>query len=119
MKQIIEQQLLGAGVQIEEGARRFAGNYALYERFLDKFPDDPTFGALELAVEQQNWQDILTAAHTLKGVAGNLSMERLFCACSEMVALLRADDHSGALQSYETVKRSYEAIIRALRPREE
>ena len=115
MDQTMEQQLLSAGVNIREGVARFAGNDALYQKFLFKFLDDPSYAQLQDAVAAKNWEAALSAAHTLKGVSGNLGMDALFNASAKVVSLLREGNPAGALTAYETLKNSYEEIIRILR----
>ncbi len=115
MDQTMEQQLLSAGVNIQEGVARFAGNDALYQKFLFKFLEDPSFDQLQAAVAAENWADALTAAHTLKGVSGNLGLESLFSSSAQVVSLLREQDPAGALAAYAALKDSYEEIIRILR----
>lgn len=45
---------------------------------LKKFLDDKTFANLVKAVSEGSGEAALAASHTLKGVCGNLSIERLF-----------------------------------------
>lgn len=54
------------------------GNEALLERFLKKFPQDENYQKLCAAMEASDWEAALTAAHTLKGICGNLSIAPLF-----------------------------------------
>lgn len=108
-----------AGVDTDSALRRFSGNTALYERFLLKFPQDENFGKIGPAFAQGNWGDALTAAHTLKGISGNLGMERLYQACSETVSLLRSDEHERAADSYQEMENAYQQICEALRAGED
>lgn len=103
-----------AGVDIEGALNRFSGNGALYERFLRKFPADDSFGRIGPALAKENWPEALSAAHTLKGVSGNLGMDRLFQACSNMVTLLRQQNWAQAAASYPQVEDAYGLITRAL-----
>ncbi len=111
--------LQSAGVDTEGALRRFAGNSALYERFLLRFPADENFDKIGEAMEAGDWEAMLAAAHTLKGVSGNLGMNRLFEACSRTVALLRQDDVAGAKESYQALKESYSKICAVLKQIEE
>lgn len=56
-----------------------------------------------------------SAAHTLKGVAGNLGLKPLFDACSETVFLLREQNYEKALKSFETLRHAYIKIIGIIR----
>lgn len=108
MDQLLENKLLAAQVNISEGVARFAGNQALYEKFLYKFMDDPTLGQLDQAVADQDWEAALNAAHTLKGVTGNLAIGGLFDASTHMVAFLRQSDLDQALAAYADIRRAYD-----------
>lgn len=119
MDALQEKKLQDAGVDINGGVRRFAGKYELYEQFLFRFPSDPTFSALVQSMNQKDWAQALSAAHTLKGVAGNLGMNRLFHACDETVKHFRADDPIGAERSYIDLKTAYQDILNLLSVEEE
>lgn len=88
--------LRDAGVDTEGSVRRFAGNAALYEKFLLRFPEDPNFAAASAALESGDWEGLLQAVHTLKGVSGNLGLNRIFELCSQVVTLLRAEEQTEA-----------------------
>ncbi len=72
--------------------QRFGGSEALLLRFVRKFPGEPTFGQLKAAMEAGDWKGVETAAHTLKGVAGNLGFQQLFSLSQQMVDAVRRDD---------------------------
>lgn len=56
---------------------RFAGNRALYVKFLRKFVDDLSMNQLKSALEHRDEEEIEKAAHALKGVCANLGITRL------------------------------------------
>jgi len=68
----------------------FSNNLGLYERFLLKFPQDTSYNALCIGMERNNRFEIENAAHTLKGVSGNLGLDRLYRACDALVCTVRA-----------------------------
>ena len=100
------------GVDTQAALRRFAGNSALYERFLMKFLEDGTFKKVEDAFKAGNWDSMLSAAHNLKGVAGNLGLNQLYQASSKIVSSLRAENRNDATEAYMELDIAY----RALRP---
>ncbi|MCC8171329.1 MAG: Hpt domain-containing protein [Parabacteroides sp.] len=67
-----------SGIDWKATLNRFMDNESLYEKILCKFPDDPSFQKLRVALEAANVADAFIYAHTLKGLAGNLGLERLF-----------------------------------------
>lgn len=57
---------------------------------------------------------LLRRAHTLKGVAGNLSMRDLFARVSEVVECLRGGDIGAAAEKMPAVEASYRKVADAL-----
>lgn len=51
---------------------------ALIKKFVLKYPGDPSFNQLKDALAAQDWELAFRASHTLKGVAQNLGMDRLY-----------------------------------------
>ena len=83
-------QLMAAGIQVESVLERVMGNEDLLERLLKKFPDEPHYSALCAALELGDAEQAVSAAHTLKGVCGNLSMAELYGLFTRQVDALRA-----------------------------
>lgn len=106
--------LQAAGVETEQAVRRFGGNSALYMKFLVKFLDDPTFETVTEAFQKKNFEEMVTSAHTLKGVSANLGMMRLYEACSKVVALLRSGETETALNFYGELEDAYRAICKTI-----
>jgi HPt (histidine-containing phosphotransfer) domain-containing protein len=115
MNESMLEKLKEAGVDTEGALRRFVGNAKLYCQFLSDFPNDENFSLILPALEKQDFEGALTAVHTLKGVSGNLGLNRLFAASSNMVALIRAGEHEKAAASYGEVKRAYEDICACIK----
>lgn len=78
------------GGDYEATMRRFMGNEALYVKILSKLPTDPNLQNLRDALHQGNISDAFEAAHTLKGVSGNLGLTPLYDAVCAIVEPLRA-----------------------------
>ena len=108
------ERLRQAGADTCGAVRRFAGNEGLYLKFALKFTDDLTFSQIGPALERGDWEEALRAAHTLKGVSGNLGFTELFHECDLMVRALRAGDHCGAADAYAPLERAYRQILAAL-----
>jgi len=75
---------------------RFSGNAELMQHFVRTFPDDKTFPQLQAAIAVGNWSGIEEAAHTLKGVSGNLGFSTLFTLTSEIVNDVRTKQFDAA-----------------------
>ena len=109
------QKLIDAGIDYDSGVERLMGNTEMYERFLQMFLDDDSFKNLDAAMQSQNYQEAFLQAHTLKGVAGNLSMEKLYQNMVLFVDMLRnGTDIPGAVKFYPEIKKEYEDTIAAI-----
>ena len=108
------QKLKDAGIDVDEALERFMGNQALMEKFLKKFPADINYTKLEEAILQENKEEALVAAHTLKGVCGNLSMQKMFELMTEQVGLFRAGEWQQATDMMPEVRAAYHNIIDAI-----
>jgi HPt (histidine-containing phosphotransfer) domain-containing protein len=62
----------------EEGKKRVMNNGKLYAKLLTKFKTDTNLNDLTAFVGAQDWEKAQAAAHTIKGVAANLSLTELF-----------------------------------------
>ena len=58
------------GADYQTALSRMMGNQGLLARMLKKFENDRNYEALEKAMEENDYEGIFAAAHTLKGVAG-------------------------------------------------
>ena len=103
------------GISWEEGVHRCADNPALYEKFLGRFALDPSFARLEAAMAAENWPEAFLQAHTLKGVAGNLSLTRFYGQVSGLVELLREGrDPAAARRDFPALQASYRELVEGL-----
>ena len=64
-------------VDFEDGKKRVMNNAKLYVKLLTKFKDGTKLDELEAAVAAADWEKAQTQAHTIKGVAANLSLTEL------------------------------------------
>lgn len=109
-----KERLKAAGVDVDEALGRVLGNEALLERLLAKFADSPQLHQLEVALGQGDGQAVVAAAHTLKGVCGNLSMKELSQLFSQQVELLRAGELSRAAGMMGQIAPAYQAVVLAI-----
>lgn len=105
-KNILEQ----AGINYADLMQRFCGNESMMERFLKSFLADENYDHIISAYDKKEYELLLSSAHTLKGVAGNLSMEALFEACDHVVSDLRQNNLEQLPQHVEKLKTAYEQI---------
>ena len=79
-----------AGIKIEEGLKRVAGNKKLYLKILLQFADNNRefTEKIKKAVKNKDQELAVRTAHTLKGVAGNLGAVDLFTVTKDLEGLL-------------------------------
>lgn len=114
MNQEIKEELVAAGVNMEEAMERMMNNEMLLERLLVKFKMDKNFPGLEKALEEQNYEEAFHCAHTLKGVAGNMGMEKLMEADIVVVEKLRSHNYEGLEADMEAVRASYHQLMEVI-----
>ena len=107
-------RLSKAGISVKEGIERFNDNLEVYEKCLYEFPEDDHYNQLLTALEEDDAQSAFAAAHALKGVAGNLSLTRLYADIVPLVEVLRAGTVNGADALFEPVTIDYKEVIEAL-----
>lgn len=112
--------LTRAGINVQEGIHRFAGKKEVYEKYLYGFLEDPYYEKLEDAIKNRKGEEAFQAAHVLKGVAGNLSMNRIFEAIKPVVEELRGEaDFEQVEKMMEKVREQYQLTLDAIRKSKE
>ena len=84
--------LAAYGANTEEGLARCMGNEDFYLRLVGIAQNDKGYDALQAAVQEHNLRAAFEAAHSLKGVLGNLSLTPLYDKVCKMTELLRAEE---------------------------
>ncbi|MET0094248.1 MAG: response regulator, partial [Sedimenticola sp.] len=82
------------GLDAEDGLRRVGGNQALYVRLLLKFRQSQAgFGTgMRAALAAGDMESARRAAHTLKGVSGNIGAVELYRSSQELERLIKHND---------------------------
>ena len=87
----------------EEGKKRVMNNGKLYAKLLTKFRTDTKLDNLISTVENEDWDGAVAAAHTIKGLAANLSLTELFNQSLEIETQLKGKSiKGGALDGLKT-----------------
>ncbi|MDR1688648.1 MAG: Hpt domain-containing protein [Clostridiales bacterium] len=84
-------------VNIEEGLNRLRGNKAIYARMLKLFLAGEELSGFEAAIGRGDLKEAANVAHAIKGVAGNLSLNKLFELSALLMAKLRAGERDEAM----------------------
>lgn len=107
--------LIAAGIDPDDALKRLMNSETLYLRLLKKLLDDKTFSELKKAVEERDHELMFRASHTLKGVAGNLSLKTLYGLLISQVEFFRAGNDDEGIAMMDDVERAYNDVIEAVR----
>lgn len=111
-------------MMLQECYARFGGNYSgvlsrlrreeSVKKFILKFPDDGSYAMLRDGLAEHDYEKAFRGVHTLKGVAQNLSLDRLAQSSTILCEKLRhgySDDVSALM---EQVKSDYDVTVSAI-----
>ena len=109
------EKLIGAGINYDEGANRLGGNTIAYEKFLLKFFNEGLMENLKAELEDKKYEEAFHNAHTLKGNAGNLSINDCAKAISVLTEGLRHGNPQGdVMEMYSKAEVLYEKAKNAV-----
>ena len=91
-------------VALEEGLARVANKKSLYARLLNVFSADPKDKPLLEAFENRDLDAAYAAAHTIKGMAANLSLARLVKYTEMLESLFKQGKDAGDISVFDRVK---------------
>lgn len=77
-------------IDIDDALKRVGGNKALYSKLLLRFVEGNQLEELEKFFDSGNLEEASRTAHTIKGVAANLSLIKLRALSSELEAAIKA-----------------------------
>jgi len=82
-------------INLEEGLGRIRNNKKLYAKMLNSFMSNTAFEDLRSALAKADLPNIQYHAHTLKGVAANLSFKLLYNSAAEFELSVKELNQSG------------------------
>ncbi|MEA5003990.1 MAG: Hpt domain-containing protein [Christensenella sp.] len=82
----------GKEIDFKNSLARMCGNEQLYCKFLRKFIDDSTYSDFCAAYAQKDTEQMLHCAHTLKGLSGNLGLNKVYEHSAYIVQKLRKEE---------------------------
>ncbi|MCP4271985.1 MAG: response regulator [Gammaproteobacteria bacterium] len=111
------------GIDVETGLIRVGGNRKLYKNLLIKFRDDysNSFQKIKRAIEDNNLKDAEMYAHTVRGVAGNIGINKLQKIADDLEAGIRkreTDKFDSMLKKYSRELSKVLTTLKALEPEE-
>ncbi|MEA5020379.1 MAG: Hpt domain-containing protein [Gordonibacter sp.] len=109
---ILMKRLDEYGADVEGAMARFLNDEELYESCFVSFLEDEAFLQLNEALKCGDYERAFDAAHTLKGVAGNMGLTPMYCAVCAIVEPLREKKgsdlmvlHAGIVEQHEVLRR--------------
>lgn len=86
----------------------------LIQKYVLKFPADPSFESLKRAMEEKNAEEAFRAAHTIKGICANLGLSKLLASSSSLTELLRGGWSGEAEAQFSQVEADYRQTVEAI-----
>ena len=102
------------GANTEEGLGRCFGNEALYLKLVGMIPGEAKFDQLKEAVANADLASAFEAAHALKGVLGNLSLDPIYKPVSEVTELLRAREEADYASYVDEILAKRDELVRMI-----
>ncbi|MCI8306706.1 MAG: Hpt domain-containing protein [Lachnospiraceae bacterium] len=108
------EDFINNGIDYDAAMKLFMGKQEIFVKFLAKFPKDTSYSQLKDAVAAGDCDAAFKAAHTLKGVSGNLSLADLAKVASDITELFRAGDLEGGKAHMAELDGQYERVMEFL-----
>ena len=99
-------------INAEEGKKRVMNNGKLYAKLLTKFKADTNLDNLVAFAGSQDWENAQAAAHTIKGIAANLSLTELFNQSLDVETQIKGKSLKS--ESLESLKTCFSETLNAI-----
>ena len=96
----------------EDGKKRVMNNAKLYAKLLAKFKDGTNLDDLTAFAGAQKWEEAQAAAHTIKGIAANLSLIELFNQSLDVETQIKGKSLKS--ESLESLKKCFAETLSAI-----
>lgn len=110
----MREELMRIGVDYDTALDRCMGMEDLYREFLRSFFHENPLQQLEKYLKAKEINDAFKAAHTLKGLCGNLGFSNILEFLSPLVEILRDESLDGADELLLKVKERYQELEKVL-----
>ena len=107
--------LAKSGINLTDGLVYFSENERLYEKYLFRFLEEPTFPELFKAIEEDRREDARRAAHSLKGITVTLGFTSLNTSVKAQEFEFKNGRWEEGNQYTDELKKEYARIISVLR----
>ncbi len=111
----MDQELFAqAGIDCEDGLRRFNNNRTLYETVLRVFLQDTSFSEIKPALDAGDFRTAREKAHAVKGATGNLGMTELYELSIRFMQAVQENDIPSAETLHESMREAYDKARQAV-----
>lgn len=102
-------------IDIKSSLARFGNMESFYVKYLKKFIDDKSFENMKEALANNNIEKVGEEAHTLKGVAGNLGLTKIYQHSMEIMRLAKENGVDKIKVITEELEEEMSKVIEALK----
>ncbi|MCI9129085.1 MAG: Hpt domain-containing protein [Eggerthellaceae bacterium] len=114
MDETLASKLAEYGIDLPDAMERMDGDEALFKRLALKYLNNTNYVDYVAAMEAKDYDSAYTAAHTLKGVSGNLSFANLFKVASATSEALHQGEYQAAQEMMPDLKAAHDKVIEGL-----
>lgn len=103
-------------IDLDSALGRVRGNKGLYKRMLGMFTGSEEFSAMEDALQNKDYARGAEVAHGIKGMTGNLGLNRVFETSEQLMVQMRAGAPDEALvaEYREALEKTREAVAQLM-----
>ena len=100
-------------INVDDALKRVGGNMGLYQKLLVRFAESTHHKELQESLTGCDFEAARQHAHTIKGVAANLSLIQLQLSCAELECVIKnGDNYKDKLEAF---KSAYSDTIAAIK----
>ncbi len=114
MAEDLNAKLAPYGIDYMDAMDRMDNDAELYKKLALKYLDNPKYADTIAALEMKDFDEAYKAAHSLKGVAGNLSFARLYDVAGAMSEALFQGEYQAAEGMQNDLDAANEKVIEGL-----
>lgn len=107
--------LQDGGVNVDAALDRFMGNEAMLMKYLNRFLNEKSYAALTQAINEDDKEAALAAAHTLKSVCGTIGCEGMSQMVINQELAMRQDKWDEAKNMMPAIEATYTDICAILK----
>lgn len=102
-------EMLTVGLNVPDMIEHFMDREDMFFRYLKKFFESADNVVLELttAAENEDYQNMLFSAHSLKGLAGNIGLNGVYLPAKKIVDDIRAGDYTDCGADFGKLQEMY------------